>query len=217
MEWLKELLKEKGVADDVIEEIVTSAQEKMSQQHMIPKHRFDEVNEAKKQLEAQLAERDKQLSELKKAVGDNEELKKQIENLQAENKAKEEEYQARIRDLSITTAIKLAVAGEAHDPDLVANLLDKSKIEVDEEGNIKGGLDDQLQALRETKSFLFVQKEQTNNQQQFKGLTPADGRDLPPGGIKNPWSKEHFNLTEQGRILRENPELAEQLKSQVGG
>lgn len=28
---------------------------------------------------------------------------------------------------------------------------------------------------------------------------------------KNPWSKEHFNLTEQGRLLRENPELAKQL------
>ena len=215
MEWLKELLKNKGVADDVIQSVVTSAEEKLK--GFIPKHRFDEVNEVKKQLEEQLAERDKQLTELKKSAGDNEELRKQIESLQAENKAKEEEYQARIKDLSITTAIKLAVAGEAHDPDLVANLLDKSKIEVDEEGNIKGGLDDQLQALREAKSFLFVQKEQTNNQQQFKGLTPADGRDPLPGGIKNPWSKEHFNLTEQGRILRENPELAEQLKSQVGG
>ena len=29
--------------------------------------------------------------------------------------------------------------------------------------------------------------------------------------VKNPWSKEHFNLTEQGRLLRENPELAKQL------
>lgn len=175
MEWLKELLQEKGVADDVIEEVITSAQEKMNQQRMIPKHRFDEVNEAKKQLEEQLAERDKQLTELKKSVGDNEELRKQIESLQAENKAKEEEYQARIRDLSITTAIKLAVAGEAHDPDLVANLLDKSKIEVDEEGNIKGGLDDQLNALRESKAFLFVQK--TDPQPKFKGVQPLDGRE----------------------------------------
>lgn len=215
MEWLKELLKNKGVADDVIEEVITSAQEKMNQQHMIPKHRFDEVNEAKKQLEEQLAERDKQLSELKKAVGDNEELKKQIEQLQQENKIKEQEYQARIRDLSITTAIKLAVAGEAHDPDLVATLLDKSKIEVDEEGNIKGGLDDQLKALREAKSFLFVQKEQTSPQPQFKGISPAEGREPSPGGIKNPWSKEHFNLTEQARILKENPELAKQLQSQA--
>lgn len=36
---------------------------------------------------------------------------------------------------------------------------------------------------------------------------PSGGGD----GEKNPWSKEHFNLTEQGRLLRENPELAKQL------
>lgn len=34
--------------------------------------------------------------------------------------------------------------------------------------------------------------------------------------VKNPWSKEHFNLTEQGRILRENPELAKQLMAAAG-
>lgn len=27
-------------------------------------------------------------------------------------------------------------------------------------------------------------------------------------GIKNPWKKEHLNLTEQARLMRENPELA---------
>ena len=215
MEWLKELLKEKGVADDVIQAVVTTAEEKLK--GFIPKHRFDEVNEAKKQLEEQLNERDKQLADLKKSAGDNEELKKQIEKLQQENKEKEQSYQAKIRDMTVTTAIKLAVAGDAHDPDLVASLIDKTKIEVDEQGQIKSGLDDQLQALREAKSFLFVQKEQSNNQPQFKGFSPAESREQSAGGIKNPWSKEHFNLTEQGRILRENPELAAQLKSLAGG
>lgn len=40
------------------------------------------------------------------------------------------------------------------------------------------------------------------------------------GGVsiasKNPFSKEHFNLTEQGRLLTENPELYKQLKAQAG-
>ena len=173
MEWLKELLQEKGVSDDVIQSVVAAAEEKMK--GFIPKHRFDEVNEAKKQLEAELKDRDKQLADLKKAAGDNEELKKQIEQLQQENKEKEQSYQAKIRDMAVTTAIKLAVAGEAHDPDLVASLIDKTKIEVDEEGNIKGGLDDQLKALREEKSFLFVQK--TAQQPKFKGVQPMDGKE----------------------------------------
>lgn len=35
-------------------------------------------------------------------------------------------------------------------------------------------------------------------------------------GSYNPWKKDSFNLTEQGRILMENPELAKKLKSQAG-
>ena len=33
--------------------------------------------------------------------------------------------------------------------------------------------------------------------------------------IKNPWKKETFNLTEQGRIFKENPELAQRLKKEA--
>lgn len=33
--------------------------------------------------------------------------------------------------------------------------------------------------------------------------------------IENPWKRETFNLTKQAQILRENPELAKQLQSQV--
>ena len=42
-----------------------------------------------------------------------------------------------------------------------------------------------------------------------KGRKPHEPGD---GTTKNPWSKEHFNLTEQARILREDPELAATLK-----
>ncbi|MFB9327989.1 phage scaffolding protein [Paenibacillus aurantiacus] len=52
--------------------------------------------------------RDKQLTDLKKSTGDNEEPKKQIETLQADNKKSGDEYKAKLKDLA---AIKLAVAG----------------------------------------------------------------------------------------------------------
>ncbi len=46
-----------------------------------------------------------------------------------------------------------------------------------------------------------------------KGRTPSLGS---PGTSQiNPWKKDTFNLTEQGRILRENPELARQLMAQA--
>lgn len=36
-----------------------------------------------------------------------------------------------------------------------------------------------------------------------------------PGTNKNPFSKENFNLTEQAKLLKENPELYKQLKAQA--
>jgi alanyl-tRNA synthetase len=152
----------------------------VSDGNWIPKDKFNEVNEAKKQAEEALKERDKQLEQLKKDAGDNAELKKQIEQLQADNKAAAEKYEAKIKDMAVTTAIKLAVAGQVHDPDLVAGLLDKTKIEIDENGNVKAGLEDQIKALRESKAFLFVEKQDKGPQ--FKGATPADGRDSASGG-----------------------------------
>jgi len=35
---------------------------------------------------------------------------------------------------------------------------------------------------------------------------------VPP---PNPWTREHYNLTEQGRILREDPELARRFKREA--
>ncbi|UOO87486.1 hypothetical protein [Neisseria arctica] len=44
----------------------------------------------------------------------------------------------------------------------------------------------------------------------------ARGSGSSQPGQKNPWKKETFNLTEQGQIYRENPELARQLAAQAG-
>ena len=47
----------------------------------------------------------------------------------------------------------------------------------------------------------------------------GESSDIPPkgnskiNGVKNPWSTEYFNLTKQAQIIRENPELANQLKA----
>lgn len=210
MDWLKKLLE--GLSEEQIKKIIEGVEK--NYEGYIPKHRFDEINEAKKQLEKDIADRDKQLEELKKSVGDNKELQKQIEELEAANKQSTEDYQAKLKDMTVTTAIKLAVAGEVHDPDLIVSLLDKTKIEVNEDGSVKGGLEDQIKALQTSKAFLFVEKDQ-DGKGKFRGIAPPDSNKGGGGTTKNPWSKEHFNLTEQGRILREDPELAKQLQAQI--
>lgn len=210
MEWLKELLKKLGVTDTEVDKIDSEIRKEIPK-HFVTKAQYDDVTEAKKKLEGDITDRDKQLEALKKSAGDNEELKKQIQTLQDENKAAKEKYESDVKELRLNTAIKLAVAGEAHDPDLITGLLDKTKLLLTDDGKVSG-LDDQVKALRESKAFLFVEKDDgTGNR--FRGAKPPEGGGGGGGGQKNPWSKDTFNLTEQGRILRENPELAKQLQA----
>ncbi|CEK40019.1 phage scaffolding protein [Paraclostridium sordellii] len=128
----------------------------------VEKTKFDEVKQAKKQLETDVKDRDTQLETLKKSAGDNDTLKQQIEQLQNDNKKKDEEYQAELKDLKLTNAIKLAITDSAQDIDLVTGLIDKSKLILSEDGKVTG-LDEQVTGLKESKSFLFKSEEFNQN------------------------------------------------------
>lgn len=156
MDWLKELLKKLGIEEAKVDSIIGEINKELPR-YLIPKDKYNELAEAKKKLEKDLTDRDGQLEELKKAAGASEELKKQIETLQGENKKTTEEYQAQLKDLTLTNAIKMALAGKVHDESLVAGLFDKSKLVVDGEKIV--GLDEQLKTLKESKGFLFKTEE----------------------------------------------------------
>ncbi|MCL2463125.1 MAG: phage scaffolding protein [Defluviitaleaceae bacterium] len=128
-------------------------------------------------LNEQLGQRDKDLTELKKTAGDNADLKKQLDDLTARNKQSQTDYEAKIKDLTVSSAIKSALAGKTHDPDLTMGLIDRTKLEMDDKGNITKGLDDQLKGLRESKPFLFAQEPPAT----FKGVTPPTGKDAANG------------------------------------
>ncbi|MEG2919164.1 MAG: phage scaffolding protein [Clostridium sp.] len=150
--------KQQFIALGLTEDLATKAEaeSKKELETYIPKTRFDEVNNSKKDLEATITERDKQLEDLKKVDG--EALKKQIETLQADNKAKDIKYQVQLKDLQVSNAIKMAIADKAMDTDLVAGLFDKSKLILNDDGKITG-LDEQVKTLKESKAFLFKQEE----------------------------------------------------------
>ena len=171
MEWLKKLLEGKGLSEEQVQVIVEGVES--NYKGHVPKHRFDEVNEAKKQLETDLKDRDKQLNDLKKSAGDNEGLKQQIEELQKSNKAASEEYAAKIKDMQVSTAVKLALQGKVHDPEDIIKLLDMEKIEVDENGALKTDINDIVKPYRESKSYLFVQDTKSEQQTTINGAQPA--------------------------------------------
>lgn len=171
----------------------------------VPKSRFNEVNEEKNTLKNTVADRDKQLEALKKTSGDAEGLKKQIESLQAENKKAKEESEAKLKDLQFNNAIKLAIVEKAQDVDIVLQQFDKSKLILGADGKVTG-LDEQLKMLEKEKPFLFKQQNQNP-------YNPNGGQG---GGSKNPFAKETWNLTEQGKLFMSNPEQARAMAAAAG-
>jgi len=167
-----------GISEDLAEKVAEAVAEYLK--GFIPKSRFDEVNEAKKQLEADIKKRDEQLEELKKI--DAEGLKAEIEKLQQENKAAKEKYEAELKQLQLNNAIEKAlIAAKAKNIKAVRALLDIEKIELDGE-NLKG-LEEQVKKLKESddSKFLFDIEEKTDKQPIFKGLSPGESKDTLPG------------------------------------
>ena len=203
---IAELLVKLGIAEDKRTEAEKALKEFVEGSYVV-KSRYDEAVEETKTLQATISERDKQLVELKKNAGDNEDLKKQIKDLQDANKAAKTEYDEKMKDMRLSTAIQIAIAADAQDVGIVSGLFDKSKLILGDDGKVTG-LDEQLTALKKDKPFLFK-----DGKPKGKGYEPNGG-----GGPldKNPFAKETFNLTEQGKILRENPEQARALAAAAG-
>lgn len=69
--------------------------------------------------------------------------------------------------------------------------------------------------------YISSVNEDENNSYHFlpRGGSGSGTATTTAGGGKvtvNPWSRASFNLTQQGKILRENPELAARLKAEAG-
>ncbi|MFA1738448.1 phage scaffolding protein [Lysinibacillus fusiformis] len=171
MDWLKELLKNAGIAEDQVETIVANAA-KEAPKHVVPKAKFNDLSTEKKSLETQLSERDTQLEELKKV--DVEGLQTKIAELQQTNETAKQQHEQQLKDERLSSALKLALTGKVHDTDLVTGLIDRNTIELSEDGKVTKGLDEQLKSLQESKSFLFVPEKQ---QPTFRGWNPAGGAD----------------------------------------
>ncbi|KMW13730.1 phage scaffolding protein [Enterocloster citroniae] len=125
------------------------------------------------QTKTQLQERDTQMETLKNSTGDMDALKQQIASLQSDNQATKEKYEADMKELKLSTSIKLALGDSAQDADLVAGLFDKSKLILSDDGKITG-LDEQLKTIKESKPFLF--KESSPKPSGFRplGAGPQD-------------------------------------------
>lgn len=171
----KEDLLKLGLTEEQAEKVLSANTEQLK--GFIPKARFDEVNNAKKQAEKDLSERDKQLETLKNSTGDVEALKQTIETLQNENKAAMDKYNAELAEIKLAGAVDTALLGaDALNVKAVKALLDMSKIKMD--GDVLLGINEQIESLKkaEDSKMLFkaveVGKQKGPN---FAGVKPGEG------------------------------------------
>lgn len=172
---------------------------------MVPKSRLDAKIQEVNDLKGQIAGYDTQLEELKKV--DAEGLQTKITELQQANENIKIEYEQKLQQRDFDYALENALRdAKAKNPVAVKALLKTDAIKLVDGQFV--GLEEQLTALKTSDDYLFAAEG-------VRGKTPPGGQD---GGKpeKNPFSKEHWNLTEQGRLLRENPEKANQYKALAG-
>lgn len=147
--------------------------------NFVTKARFNEVNEENKTLKQSVADRDKQLEDLKKSSGDNAELKKQIETLQQQNADQKKAHDAEMAQLKLDNAIDAALtAAGAKNIKAVRAMIDTSKMKLGEDGTVEG-LSDAIKAVQKSDSYMFNTVHQ--KQQTFKGFQPGASGEVKPG------------------------------------
>ena len=198
----EDLMKIEGMTEELATKVAEQSAEELKE--FIPKSRFDEVNEAKKNAESLVKERDKQLEDLKKSTGDNEELKNQITQLQNENKTAKEKYEADIKKMqkdNIDT--RLLTENGAKNAKAVLALLDVLDDKLEGDAYEAARLA-QIQELQKSESYLFNAKQEPGKP---SGATPAGGGSTP--GAEGTWAtklaeaRKNGNTSEALAIKRE--------------
>ena len=198
----REFLKSLGIEDkEIIDQIMKQNGEDINNAKSESSGKASDLEEQIKQLHQQIKERDTQLNKLKDV--NPKELNDKIKELQKENKRITEENEKTLKDLKLNNAIKLALKDKTFDEDIAASLIDKEKLLINDDKIL--GLDEQVESLKQSKPFLFRTNEVKQN------YSPAAGSN---SNDKNPFVTG--NLTEQGKLYRENPDRARELAKIAG-
>lgn len=144
-----------------------------------------------------IAERDKQLKELRDSAKDNEDLTQKIAALEQKNKDGAAKHKEELNELKINTAVEKAlVSYKAKTPKAVKAMLDMEKIKLDKDGNVIG-IEEQVKAIAEAEDtkYLFDSVEP-----KLKGTQPGYGSDED-----NPKTEE-MTYSEMCAYLAANPD-----------
>ena len=156
----RKFLEDLGLEKETIDKVLDEASRDIGKQKAAVDAKTEELKAANAAIK-QLQEAAKKFDGVDVAA-----IQQQVKDWQAK-------YDADTKALKRDAALKLAINGKAHDPDDIIRLLDAEKIELDDNGNLKGAIDDLLKPIRESKPYLFVEDKKPAPPQ-VKGVKPAD-------------------------------------------
>ena len=149
----------------------------------VPKATFNAEHETVKNLRTQVADRDKQITELGLFKGTAEQLQTRVADLENRNKEAQKKFDADLLQAQKDAAIRLEIAPIVIDADDVLPKLDQTKI-VFEGGKIASGLTEQLGELQKSKPHYFKpeKKEESFPKGWLFGNTPSESSELGGAG-----------------------------------
>lgn len=198
MEWLKEILEKAVITDGKLDvEAAVKAINAEFPKHAVPKQDYnDKVKE--------LSTASETIEDLKKNNADNAKLQQKVKDYEVETARLKTEADNTRKEYALKD--KLKEAGVTDADYIIYKQGGLDKFTFDKDGKVIG-LDDVLKPMRESSPHLF------KNAGGAGGYDPAGGGKPP---VNNPFAKETYNLTEQGRLFKQNPEQARQLAAAAG-
>lgn len=146
----REELKKLGLSDEQVDAVM--AQHGQTVQSLNTK--IATLQQSETELKNQVSKNAEDLKKLHKDNSDNEELKKQLKELQKENAAQEEKYQESLTKVQRDSALSALLAeAKVKNPKAVAALLDDEKI-VFKDGELSGAKE-QIESLQKSDAYLF--------------------------------------------------------------
>lgn len=171
----------------------------------VSKTQFNEKNDAYKQAKQEIENLTTDINNLSEANKANEALQSQIKELQDAATKREADYNESIKTLKIDTAITKALSKSgAMNETILTGLLDRTKIAIGEDNTITG-IQEQINALKESDPYLF-------KQDSIKGVVPGDATPKTHDGI----TKEQFNkmsYLDRVQLQETNPDLYSELSN----
>lgn len=178
----KEELMAMGLTEEQAKSVLAKQTDEMK--NFVPRTRLDEVTIEKEGLKTQLADRDKDIDDLKKNSGSAEDLQSKLTELESKYQNETTTLQAQLQQQKLESALDMALIGsKARNPKAVRGLLDMSKIKLKDDGTLEG-LD--IESLQKSDSYLFESADTKDATPKFSGVKLLEGSDTSSGAGQPP-------------------------------